>query len=177
MLKIEFKEEIAKRTLTIITEDIRNFRPESSDLRAGEYVLAANIPYYITGEIIRQFLTTDTQPRAIALLIQREVADRIVARNSEDPFAFGQSADTELSQSALYFNPPPSVDSAILLTEFKNICRYARRCIFQLAGFASKENSLQVISRTYFQRGGRALADCGLSERFEQKMSSRNGKC
>src|SRR5581483_12016029 len=42
--------------VTVIESDVRDFKPEMCALHAGSYVLAANIPYYITGEIIRQFL-------------------------------------------------------------------------------------------------------------------------
>ena len=177
MLKIEFKEEIAKRTLTIITEDIRNFRPESSDLRAGEYVLAANIPYYITGEIIRQFLTTDTRPRAIALLIQREVADRIVARNGKESIlslsvkAYGiPRVVAKVSRGN--FNPPPSVDSAILLIDGiskKTFADMREDAFFKVvkAGFASKRKFLASNLAYLFSKEvvARAFADCGLSEK------------
>ena len=78
-----FATEIGSGTLRVVTADIRDFSPSRYGLAAGKYVIAANIPYYITGEIIRQFLETDTQPRATALLIQKEVADRIIARDGK----------------------------------------------------------------------------------------------
>src|SRR3989344_6346432 len=78
-LSTTFAAEIESGALHVVTDDVRNFDPRSWKLEAGSYVLAANIPYYITGEIIRQFLETSVQPRAMALLIQKEVADRIIA--------------------------------------------------------------------------------------------------
>lgn len=115
-----FKAEITSEALRVITDDIRDFEPSDYGLVGGGYVLAANIPYYITGEIIRQFLETPAQPRAMALLIQKEVADRIVARNGKESVlslsvkAYGvPKIVAKVSRGN--FSPPPSVDSAILL--------------------------------------------------------------
>ena len=68
VLRETFAIDIANGRLRIIEGDVRDFDPSSI---AQPYVLAANIPYYITGEIIRQFLTALHQPRALALLIQK----------------------------------------------------------------------------------------------------------
>jgi len=122
VLKESFGHEIATGKLTIIREDIRNFDPS----HLNSYVLAANIPYYITGEIIREFLTTKNQPRAIAILIQKEVAERIIARDQKESIlslsvkAYG-TPKIVAKVTKGNFNPPPSVDSAILLIE--NISR------------------------------------------------------
>ncbi len=103
--------------LQIVTADIRDF--DAASLKKP-YVIAANIPYYITGEIIRQFLTAGAQPRAMALLVQKEVAERIVARSGKESIlsisvkAYGTPRIvTRVARSN--FAPPPSVDSAILL--------------------------------------------------------------
>ena len=120
-LKKTFAQEIARGQLTIVCGDARNFVPEDRP-----YVVAANIPYYITGVIIRQFLETDVQPRAMALLVQKEVAERILARDGKESIlslsvkAFGTpSIVAKVSRGN--FSPSPSVDSAILLID--NISR------------------------------------------------------
>lgn len=115
------------------------------DLRDG-YVLAANIPYYITGEIIRQFLTAKPQPRAMALLIQKEVAQRIVSEKgsilSISVRAYGTPRLVE-KVSKSHFSPPPSVDSAILAVDGISGAFFAdiqEEDFFRVvrAGFASK---------------------------------------
>jgi len=115
ILRETFAEELAQGKLHIVLDDVRNITPDS--LALEHYVLAANIPYYITGEIIRQFLSARTQPRAMALLIQREVAQRIVSRKesilSLSVKAYGVPKMVE-KVSRSHFSPPPSVDSAIL---------------------------------------------------------------
>jgi 16S rRNA A1518/A1519 N6-dimethyltransferase RsmA/KsgA/DIM1 with predicted DNA glycosylase/AP lyase activity len=75
-----FSEEIASGRLQVIASDIRNISKQTIGLEAQKYILAANIPYYITGELLRTFLETDTEPRTIAFLIQKEVADRILSK-------------------------------------------------------------------------------------------------
>ncbi|OGI76886.1 hypothetical protein A3C57_03235 [Candidatus Nomurabacteria bacterium RIFCSPHIGHO2_02_FULL_33_12] len=46
------------------------------------YKLIANIPYYITGEIIERFHTIENQPKTIVILVQKEVAQRIVTKSA-----------------------------------------------------------------------------------------------
>ena len=112
----------------------------------GGYIVAANIPYYITGEIIRQFLTARVKPRAMALLIQKEVAQRITGSKesilSLSVKAFGMPKIVA-KVSKTHFSPPPSVDSAILsVTDISGAFfdRIEEEQFFTVvrAGFASK---------------------------------------
>ena len=147
-----FAAEIQSGALRVVTDDVRDFDPRSSKLEAGSYVLAANIPYYITGEIIRQFLETDVQPRSMALLVQKEVADRIIARNGKESIlslsvkAYGvPKIVAKVSRGN--FSPPPNVDSAILLIsdiskEFFNGIDESMFFKVVKAGFASKRKFL-----------------------------------
>lgn len=153
VLQKKFEKEILSRHLTIVADDVRNFDPTSYGLQARGYVLAANIPYYITGEIIRQFLETPAQPRTIALLIQKEVAERIAARDGKESIlslsvkVYGTPRIVR-KVSAGNFTPPPSVDSAILA--ITNISKDAftelsEEKFFSVvrAGFASKRKVLR----------------------------------
>ena len=146
-----FTGEIASKRLMIVEGDIRDFDPESR-LKAGDYVLAANIPYYITGEIIRTFLSSNVHPKTMALLVQKEVAERILARNGKESIlslsvkAYG-TPKIVAKVTRGNFSPPPSVDSAILLIEhisrsfFEHI---DEQKFFRLlhAGFSSKRKKL-----------------------------------
>lgn len=146
-----FKDEIAKGKLHLMIGDIRD--GDTYDvLEERPYVVAANIPYYITGEIIRDFLTAKHQPRALALLIQKEVAERIVARDGKESIlslsvkVYG-APSIVAKVPAGCFNPPPSVDSAILLVS--DISRsffdgISEELFFKAvkAGFASKRKQL-----------------------------------
>jgi 16S rRNA (adenine1518-N6/adenine1519-N6)-dimethyltransferase len=135
-----------------------------------KYVVAANIPYYITGEIIRHFLTAPKQPRAMSLLIQKEVAERIVARDGKESIlslsvkAFGKPSIVAKVPAGC-FNPPPRVDSAILLVE--NISRdffdtIKEEDFFKVikAGFASKRKMLAGNLKGLFGDAAGTLAEC-----------------
>ena len=52
----------------------------SSPAKAGDYLIVANIPYYITSALIRHLLAAQIRPRRMVLTVQREVADRICAQ-------------------------------------------------------------------------------------------------
>jgi len=149
-LREKFAVEIASGLLTMVPGDIRDISPEELDLKDGTYVVAANIPYYITGEIIRQFLTARTKPRTMALLVQKEVAQRIISKResllSLSVKAYGMPR-VAAKVSRKNFSPPPAVDSAILVIEsistdfFKDL---SEERFFKTirAGFAQKRKFL-----------------------------------
>jgi 16S rRNA (adenine1518-N6/adenine1519-N6)-dimethyltransferase len=104
--------------------DILEFQITNYELR--EYKVIANIPYNITGAILKKFLTEKQQPDSMVLLVQHEVASRIVARDGKESIlsisvkAYGEPKMT-MKVGARYFSPAPKVDSAII--SIKNISR------------------------------------------------------
>jgi 16S rRNA (adenine1518-N6/adenine1519-N6)-dimethyltransferase len=114
-LNQKFFEDIKEGYLKLAHGDILD--QDFSEL--GEYKIVANIPYNITGEIIRKFLTTKNKPKSITLLVQKEVAERIVARDGKESVlsisvkVYGQPKYIKKVGSR-NFRPQPKVDSAIL---------------------------------------------------------------
>ncbi len=92
------------------------------------YKLVANIPYYITGMLFRLFLETLRQPSTIVFLIQKEVAEQIVARDGKEGIL---SLAVKIFGAPRYvakvkreaFSPPPKVDSAIIAIENISLAR------------------------------------------------------
>lgn len=83
------------------------------------YKLIANIPYYITSKIIRLFLETELQPKEIILMVQKEVAERIIAppgKMSKLSVSVQYFAEAEMlfDVPRENFNPAPEVDSVII---------------------------------------------------------------
>lgn len=120
LLKSDF-ERLDRERIKIIEGDIRDFKIQEL-VGDNSYKLVANIPYYITGEVLKTFLSSDNKPEKIVLLVQNEVADRIVARDKKESIlsisvkVFGRPKKvSKVSRKA--FKPSPSVDSAILLIE------------------------------------------------------------
>jgi 16S rRNA (adenine1518-N6/adenine1519-N6)-dimethyltransferase len=63
----------------IIHGDILKLSPKDLIVE-GNYLVVANIPYYITSAVIRHLLESEAKPRRIVLTIQKEVAQRICAK-------------------------------------------------------------------------------------------------
>ncbi len=158
-----FAKEIASKQLCLIHGDILDFDVSSwlsgntfdiqeYVLGGHEYKIVANIPYYITGQILRMFLESKTQPESMTLLVQKEVADRIIARDMKESLLslsvkiFGEpSLVRKVARGS--FNPPPSVDSAII--NIRNISKKRfedinMQTFFSIihAGFAHKRKQL-----------------------------------
>jgi len=118
-LKERFKKEITAGQLSLIEADIRDVDLDSLPLAARRYKIVANIPYYITGELIRLFITTKRQPSSITLLLQKEVAARI-ARDKKGSVlsmsvrVYGSPRYVK-TISRKHFTPAPKVDSAVLV--------------------------------------------------------------
>lgn len=109
----KFATEIKNGKLELVSGDILNLEAELPSC----YKLIANIPYYITSHFLRTFLESDTQPSLMVLMVQREVAERIVEVKesllSISVKAYGQP-EIIRKVPAGYFSPAPKVDSAVL---------------------------------------------------------------
>lgn len=90
------------------------------EVAGGPFLLAGNVPYYITTPIIFHAMTRPRPERAV-FLVQREVAERAVAPPGSKEYG-ALSANLQALATVTIrgivkptaFNPPPSVDSAIL---------------------------------------------------------------
>src|SRR3989344_4765121 len=81
-LQKKFGKEIATKQLELIHADILDL--ELPHIAKTRYKVVANIPYYITGQILRRFLESDREPQSMTLLVQKEVAERIIARDGKE---------------------------------------------------------------------------------------------
>ncbi len=139
-LKIKFEKEIKEEKLRLIDGDILEFniteevlkflsgprfsgslsRPDhAKNLKPLRYKILANIPYNITGAILKKFLTGEVQPVLMVLMVQHEVATRILARDNKESIlsisvkAYGEpKLVTKVDKR--YFSPAPKVNSAVI---------------------------------------------------------------
>lgn len=103
------------KNLTVINQDILKY--DFSSL-PKDYVIAGNIPYYITSPILEKILTLNNPPIRIVLLIQKEVAERITDDRETVLSLFVKNhAAVALGPvvSKSEFTPPPKVDSQIIV--------------------------------------------------------------
>lgn len=121
----KFADQIKSHQLKIVVGDVLDLEIKQI-LNNEPYKIVANIPYYLTGQFFRQFLSATNQPTSIIVLIQKEVANRIVAKNKKESIlsisvkAYGKPRLEKIVPAGA-FSPPPKVDSAIL--SIKNISR------------------------------------------------------
>lgn len=121
LLMERFRKEIGDGSLHLVLGDVLDQKALKPSILGTEssFALVANIPYYITGAILEKFLEHGPQPNRMVLLVQKEVADRIVARDGKESVlsisvkAFGTPRIIAKVPPGA-FTPPPSVDSAIL---------------------------------------------------------------
>ncbi len=121
-LKEKFESEIKSGKLEVVVGDILNY-----DLLPTNHKLIGNIPYYITGAIFKKFLESENKPfdsaqgkpKSICFVVQKEVAERIMARDEKESILsisikiFGKPEFGGVIKAGSFF-PKPKVDSAII---------------------------------------------------------------
>lgn len=158
VVAVEYDAELARKlpgqfpgkNLTVIHQDILQF--DLSQLPSG-YKVVANVPYYITSSIIETLMTASNKPVLAVLLVQKEVARRLVANPGDMSVlavatqVFADVSLGEVVRRELFF-PEPKVDSQVVVlktlmrprVEAKDQKRFF--CIVK-AGFREKRKKLR----------------------------------
>ena len=93
----------------------------------GEYRVVANLPYYITTPIIFKFLTQSSKVKSLTIMVQKEVAERIVSACGSKDYGvlsvmvgfYGNAKITRYVSRKMFY-PQPNVDSAVVHIEVEN---------------------------------------------------------
>lgn len=139
----------------VINQDILNFNPSEHFKLDEQYRIVANLPYNITSIFLRTFLTSARPPKSLVVMLQKEVAERIVTTDPDMTMLslsvqyYGAPSIIKIVPSSDFW-PAPAVDSAILhfsynrpiptpesLVADKNFFRIAR------VGFSAKRKMLK----------------------------------
>lgn len=107
------------KNLEVVCADILKYDLAEIGAR-GPYVVAGNIPYYITSPIIEKVLTAAVLPERVVLLVQKEVAERIISSKETVLSLFVKNRAKPKAGpvvKAEEFTPPPKVDSEIVVFE------------------------------------------------------------
>lgn len=147
--------------LEVINADILKFDFDKVD---SPYVIAGNIPYYITSPIIEKVLFAKNTPERVVLLIQKEVAERILSDKETVLSLMVKNRATVFAGPvvpASEFTPPPKVDSQVIVMEpYKDGPKVSeevfdlikrgfssprKKLVHNLAGLRSKEEILQIL--------------------------------
>ncbi len=156
--------ELERDMLSLLAETTRNFTnvevigrnllyvDPAEVFDAEPYKLVANLPYYITAPAFRHFLESANPPRLLVVMVQYEVAQRIVAGPGElsllaVSIQFYGKPNIIAHVPARAFYPAPKVDSAILRVDLKEqvpLTHKQRDSFFRLvqAGFSARRKQL-----------------------------------
>jgi len=127
VIAVEFDSELARKLpgsfpgtgLEVVSGDILEY--DFAGL-SEPYVVAGNIPYYITSPIIEKVLLAENRPSRVVLLVQKEVAGRILAEKETGLSLFVKNHAKVLAGPVVgkeEFTPPPKVDSQVIVLEPK----------------------------------------------------------
>ena len=140
------------QNIHLIQGDILKLSPTDLNLESN-YIVVANIPYYITSAVIRHLLESASKPRRIVLTVQKEVAQRICAKPGDLSLlalsvqVYGEPRVVATIPANAFF-PAPKVDSAVLLVDIYSSPRIKEELLdtfFKLikAGFSQKRKTLR----------------------------------
>ncbi|MFZ2126193.1 MAG: 16S rRNA (adenine(1518)-N(6)/adenine(1519)-N(6))-dimethyltransferase RsmA [Candidatus Microsaccharimonas sp.] len=158
VIAVELDKELATKlpgqfpgtNLEVVRQDILSF--DLSKL-PKDYVVVANVPYYITSKIIQLLLNADNKPRVAVLLVQKEVAERLAAGAGDmSILAISAQLFSEVSLGdvvpARFFTPPPKVDSQVVVLKLRDhplVSAEDEKEFFRVvkAGFSAKRKKLR----------------------------------
>jgi 16S rRNA (adenine1518-N6/adenine1519-N6)-dimethyltransferase len=140
------------QNVSLVKGDILKLQPAALVGQAG-YLVVANIPYYITSNLIRHLLEASVKPKRLVLTVQREVAERICAKPGDlSLLALGvqvyglPTIAGQIPAGAFY--PAPKVDSSIVRVDLypqplipaESLDRFFR---LAKAGYSQKRKTLR----------------------------------
>lgn len=158
VVAVEFDEALARKLpaqfpgkdLIVHHQDILSF---DLTLMPSNYVVVANVPYYITSKIVQLLSESSNPPAVTVMLVQKEVAERLAAQPGAMSI-LGISAQVYASAElgpivlAEYFIPAPKVDSQVVILHRRQAPLYGdipERDFFRMvkAGFSERRKKLR----------------------------------
>lgn len=143
----------------------------------GDYVVCANLPYYITTPVLMKLLEESRHLRALTLMVQEEVALRLIAEPGTPEYgavtvavALAGKAEIVRRVGRKMFLPPPNVDSAVVRITLQRQPGFSDEAVRKLArsAFAMRRKTLSnnLVSALGIPRetAVRAIVQCGFSE-------------
>lgn len=162
----------------VIGDVMRYTMPQIEEMCGGSYSVVANVPYYVTTPLIMNFAENAHAVTSLTLTIQKEVAERLVAKPATKQYgaitvAVDAVADAEVTRilPRNLFYPQPNVDSAVVKIVFRrNKYDIPDPALFRKtvkAGFAMRRKTLanNLIVGFGFSREAaeRVITECGLN--------------
>ena len=168
---------------TLIEGDVMSLHlPEVTAGLRKPLSVVANIPYYITTPLITMLLTSGLPLKRMALMVQKEVAEKIMAQPGDG--AWGMLAvrcqyycepEIAMQVPAACFTPPPKVDSAFVVLPMRQepaVQVRSEEDFFRVAGAAfalrrkTMTNNLCATFRMSREDAAALMAAAGLDEKI-----------
>ena len=108
--------------IEVVQADILRYDRAAAFPEGGE-IVAGNIPYNLTGALLRKLLDRPPRPRRLSLVVQKEVAERWTAPAGASVATIAVQVFAEarivMTIPAIAFEPAPRVDSALVSMEVR----------------------------------------------------------
>jgi len=98
---------------------------EIKEYVGNDYIVIANLPYYITSPILLRFFESKNPPKSLTIMVQKEYGERMVAKPGDSEYSSMSALCSWLGEAKIVkqvpkkmFTPPPKVDSCIVRFEF-----------------------------------------------------------
>lgn len=158
VVAVEFDKDLADsllgraqaNNLDVINEDILKF--DLSTL-PQDYKVVANIPYYLTSNLLRTLSESANPPKLMVILVQKEVAERICAKPGQMSLLsvsvqLYYTCELGIKVPAEMFTPPPKIDSQVVILRRHEASLFPEldtQKFFQIvkAGFAGRRKKLR----------------------------------
>ncbi len=149
MLPVLEDELAAFNNVELVHGDVLGLDP--ADWFDGPFVVVANVPYYITGAILRHLLSGQPQPRRIVMTVQKEVAERLTAQPPNMSLLaisvqyYGDVRRVSTVKAGAFW-PRPEVDSAVIRIDVDTAQPAGDEAAFfrvARAGFSEKRKQLK----------------------------------
>ena len=110
------------RNVELVHGDVLRLNLPELTATLGSFHIVANIPYYLTTDLMNLLLSSAMPIQSINLMVQKEAAQRMVARPGEEGYGmlavraqYFYDPQIVLDVPACLFTPPPKVDSAFVV--------------------------------------------------------------
>lgn len=109
----------------VIFRDFNKINLKEFEDEIGEYIVVANLPYYITTPLIAKFLEESEKVQGLSIMVQEEVAQRFCAKENTPEYGSITAAIALKGEAKIVkrvprtmFMPRPNVDSAVVRIDF-----------------------------------------------------------
>ena len=164
----------------VIFRDFNKLNLKEFEAEIEEYVVVANLPYYITTPLVTKFLEESEKVQGLSIMVQEEVAERFCAKEDTPEYgsitaaiALKGNAKIVKRVSRNLFYPRPNVDSAVVKIEFvlgrvavkdERAYRQTVKCAF-LNRRKTLENNLVNFFKLTREQAKEILNEAGVAEK------------